>query len=171
MQGDIYTVITTKNEDLLPCPMCGGRVYMLESSWEWGPYDLRHVKYRCSDCGGIFEYAWRSDPYKHIPNAVEWFNTRTAEPLKTCAGYDVEQLLVIADLLKENEITPGKLEDICHNLGMAVEIAQRKFTRDLDRQLQERLARHPAGNKDKEAAPYLWDLDDDRETCGLLEED
>lgn len=171
MQNDFEEMIHTTNEALEPCPMCGGRVSMLESSWEWGPYDLRHAKFRCSDCGGIFEYAWRSDPYKPTPNAVEWFNTRTAAPVKTCAGYDVEQLLVIADLLKENEITPGKLEDICHNLGTAVEIAQRKFTRDLDRQLQEILARHPTTNKEKQAAPYLWDLDDDRETCGLLEED
>lgn len=171
MQNDMEKVITTPDEELRPCPMCGGRVYMLESSWEWGPYDLRHVKYRCSDCGGIFEYAWRTDPHKRMPNGVEWFNTRAAEPMKTCAGYNVERLLVIADLLKENDITPGRLEQICNNLGMAVEIAQRKFTRDLDKQLQERLARHPAGNKDKQAAPYLWDLDDDRETCGLLEED
>lgn len=169
-KSEMEIVVSTPDEELQPCPMCGGRVSMISSSWEWGPYDLRHAKFRCADCGGIFEYAWRSDPHKRMPNAVEWFNTRAAEPVKTCAGYDVEQLLVITDLLKENDITPGKLEDICHNLGMAVEVAQRKFTRDLDRQLQDILARHPGGNKEKEAAPWLWDLDDDRETCGLLEE-
>lgn len=171
MQTDIEKVITTPNEELRPCPMCGGRVYMLESSWEWGPYDLRHVKYRCSDCGGIFEYAWRTDPHKHVPNAVEWFNTRTAEPLKTCAGYNVEQLLVIAELLKENEITPTRLDQLCDNLGKAVQIAERKFTRDLHRQLQERLAQMPGRKEEKTPTPWSYDMDDDRETCGLLEED
>lgn len=171
MQHEMEKVMGTPNEDLEPCPMCGGRVSMLTSSWEWGPYDLRHVKYRCADCGGIFEYAWRSDPYKHTPNAVEWFNTRTAAPMKTCAGYSVEELLAVADLLKENEITPGKLTQICEDLGKAVYIAQRKFTRDLAKLLQERLDKHPAVYGEEKAAPYLWDLDDDRETCGLLEEE
>ena len=150
MQTDIEKVISTPSEELRPCPMCGGRVYMLESSWEWGPYDLRHVKYRCSDCGGIFEYAWRTDPGKRMPNGVEWYNTRTAEPLKTCAGYNVERLLVIADLLKENEITPGRLDRICDDLEKAVQIAERKFTRDLALALQERLAQMPGRDEREE---------------------
>lgn len=171
MQNDMEKVITTPDEELRPCPMCGGRVSVLCSSWEWGPYDLSNVKYRCADCGGLFEYAWRSDPYKHTPNAVEWFNTRTAEPLKTCAGYDVEQLLVIADLLKENEITPGRLGQICDTLGNAVQIAERKFARDLIKQLQERLHNAPMEEKTPAPARMAWTLDDDRTASGLLEED
>jgi hypothetical protein len=150
MSSDIEAVIRTPNEALEACPFCGGRVVVVSTAWDWGPYDLRHVKFRCTDCGGLFEYAWRSDPWKRVPHAIEWFNTRTPKPPRTCCGYDTEQLAALAELLRESEITPGLLDQLCHNVAACVELAERRFARDLDRQLQEILAKPPSMPQVKE---------------------
>ena len=138
---DILEVSTTPSEALEPCPMCAGRVMVEQLEFDWGPYDLRKSKFRCQDCGGLFEYAWRSSAYKRVPHAVEWFNTRRPAQVKECMGYDLQQLIAVAELLQQNEITVADLSKICRNLGDAVQIAERKFARDLQRHLQEYLAK------------------------------
>ena len=148
MLADHEAVMHTKDEELLPCPMCAGRVSIIESSWNWGPYDLRHVKFRCSECNAIFEYAWRTDPYKHVPHAVEWWNTRTPDaPPWTCCGYDTQELAAVADLMKEHDIGPERLGQLLANLEAAKWLAEKKFTTDLIRQLQEKLDTDNGGFK------------------------
>lgn len=136
MDKGIIDVISTPPEQLEPCPMCAGTVEVLSVGGGWGAFDLRHAKFRCRKCGGVFEYAWQSDSYKQQPWAIEWWNTRSPAQLKTCCGYEVEQLISIAQLLKENEITPGQLNLICENLEKAVRLVKSTVIRDIDKQLQ-----------------------------------
>ena len=101
---------------------------------------LKKSKFRCQDCGGLFEYSWRSSAFKRVPHAIEWFNTRRPAQVKEYQGYDVQELAMVAELLKENEITPDDLGRICRNLGDYTRVAERKFARDLLQHLQEKLA-------------------------------
>lgn len=137
MSSDIEKVIHTPDKDLEPCPFCGGNVRLEQLTFDWGPYDLRESKFRCQDCGGLFEYIWRPSGYKHVPHAIEWFNTRRPAQVKEYQGYSVEELQAVVELLKEQEITPTALADLCHNMSKAIEIAKVKFAHDLHRHLQE----------------------------------
>ena len=137
MSSDIEQVIYTPNEALEACPFCGGNVHVEQLAFDWGPYDLKKSKFRCQDCGGLFEYAWRSSAHKHVPHAIEWFNTRSPAQVKEYQGYSVEELGAVVELLKEQEITPTDLAALCRNMSKAIEIAKVKFAHDLHRHLQE----------------------------------
>lgn len=137
---DIMPVAFPSSKDLDPCPFCAGRVTVEQLEFDWGPYDLKKSCFRCQDCGGLFEYTWRSSAYKRVPHAVEWFNTRRPAQVKEHQGYDIQELAAVAELLKENEITPTDLSRICKNFGDYTREAGRKFARDLLQHLQEVLA-------------------------------
>lgn len=142
MYGEFEKVILAANEELMPCPMCGGTVMLIDAGWDWDPASPRHAKYRCMSCGGLFEYYWGADPWKKTPNALQWWNIRADIKPKTCAGYSTEQLLLVADLLKENDIQPEDLRELCNNMKMAVDIAHFRMVRETERHLQEYLARN-----------------------------
>ena len=140
---DRDAVIHARNEDLEPCPFCGGRPVVVKTKWDWGPYDLRHVEIRCRKCEALFVYDWRTDPHRRVPHAIEWWNTRTPAQKRpeTIQGFYLEDLLAVAALLKENDITVLDLNKLVNNLEKCITIVQQQFARDLDKQLQEYLAK------------------------------
>lgn len=140
MQDQMVKTIKTPEKELLPCPHCGGTVKVEGAGWEPGPYELWSAKFRCQKCGGLYDYRWRSSAYKDIPTAVEWWNTRVETPPWTVCGYDLQQLVAVAGLLQENEITPVRLNDLFHDMAACHQIVEKQFIKNLDRQLQEMLA-------------------------------
>lgn len=58
----------------------------------------------------------------------------------------------------------------CFDCGKTVETVQPAPRHDVQTTWNKRM-HHPAVCGEEKAAPHFWDLDDDRETCGLLEEE
>ena len=137
MSGSYFENLPTPAPgELLPCPMCGGRVLIVWASYDWDPVSPEHTKFRCESCGALFEYSWRSDPYKYRPHAIEWWNTRSPAQPWICEGYDVDQLKEVAALLKEQQIAPEHLQQICENINHGRQVAEIKFTREMLQHLQ-----------------------------------
>ena len=132
----IENLPTPEPGELLPCPMCGGRVVITEASYDWDPISPERTKFVCEKCKAIFEYVWRSNPHKYTPHAIEWWNTRSAAQPWTCEGYDVDRLKEVAALLKEQQIAPEHLQQICANIDYGVQVAEIKFTREMQQHLQ-----------------------------------
>lgn len=133
---------TPEPGELLPCPFCGGRVVITKASYDWDEVSPEHTTFACTSCLAVFEYSWRSDPHKYVPHAIEWWNTRSAAPPWICEGYDVEKLKEVAALLKEQQIHPEHLQQICGNLRYGMQIAEIKFTREMLQHLQLVLETH-----------------------------
>lgn len=140
MQDQMVKTINTPEKELLPCPHCGGTVKVEGAGWEPGPYGLWSADFRCQKCGGLYKYRWRSSAWEHVPTAVEWWNTRAETPPWTVCGYDRDQLVAVAGLMQEYEVTPTLLDDLCHNMAACQRIAENEFIKKMDQQLQAMLA-------------------------------
>lgn len=140
MKDEQIILHSTPEKDLLPCPHCGGAVKIVGSGAYPELHELWSAKFRCEKCGGLYEYNWRSDPWTRTPPAVEWWNTRAETPPWTVCGYDLQQLVMVAKLLEENEISTTMLQGMYNNMASCMQIVEREFIKKLDQQLQTMLA-------------------------------
>ena len=137
MSGSYFENLPTPEPgELLPCPFCGGRVVITKASCDWNPVSPAQTTFGCQNCNAIFQHSWRSDPYKYRPHAIEWWNTRSPAQPWICEGYDVDQLKEVAAILKEQQITPEHLQQICANMAYAADVLENKFAREMLQHLQ-----------------------------------
>lgn len=123
---------------LRPCPLCGGRAkYEVgaesrdTSSW----YYIRCQNSSCR-CGISVNLSGYQPDYdqQHQAFLERWNNlpTDTAE----YEGYNAEQIMRVAELLKENEIGPAEFMEIWQHFKSVVVLvkaaADRKWTKAID---------------------------------------
>ena len=117
---------------LLPCPFCGSaQVVYTTYETDDGPRE----KVECLSC-----QASLAPDYTETRHQVQvLWNCRTPA---TCAGYDVQQLYKLTQMLQEREIEPADLHDILHNYDQGLQLARKAVQKELDAALNQLMLKY-----------------------------
>jgi hypothetical protein len=124
--------------NLRPCPLCGGRAEYEVGAESRDTSSWYYIRCKNTTCGcriAVNLSGYQPDYLQQHQAFLDRWNTRATDTAEY-EGYNAEQILQVAEMLKANEIQPGELMESWQHFKAAVNVAteavNRKWLKAID---------------------------------------